>query len=163
VITHPEQAKALLVAHPQLAYALFQALLLAKIVDPAILQVTKTPTPAPLSTTDRTPANASSHHPAPAPHRARLAPRPAPAPTPATAPTASSVPAPPAGPATANPDGPPLREHVPRARPCAGGADTAELLSDAGCFCCPTAAVGGECEYRSVSEGALSLFSAIVC
>ncbi|KAF8698398.1 hypothetical protein AX14_001138 [Amanita brunnescens Koide BX004] len=38
VITYPEQARALLVAHPQLAYALFQALLLNKIVDSAILQ-----------------------------------------------------------------------------------------------------------------------------
>ncbi|KIY49820.1 hypothetical protein FISHEDRAFT_12822, partial [Fistulina hepatica ATCC 64428] len=37
-ILHPDQARALLVAHPQLAYALFQALLLNKIVDPAILQ-----------------------------------------------------------------------------------------------------------------------------
>ncbi|PCH37517.1 hypothetical protein WOLCODRAFT_110020 [Wolfiporia cocos MD-104 SS10] len=37
VITHPEQARALLVAHPQLGYALFQALLLNNIVDPAIL------------------------------------------------------------------------------------------------------------------------------
>lgn len=39
VITHPEQARALLVAHPQLGYALFQALLLHKIVDPAVLNV----------------------------------------------------------------------------------------------------------------------------
>ncbi|GLB39858.1 putative hinge domain of cleavage stimulation factor subunit 2 [Lyophyllum shimeji] len=38
VITHPEQARTLLVNHPQLAYALFQALLLNKIVDSAILQ-----------------------------------------------------------------------------------------------------------------------------
>ncbi|KII91812.1 hypothetical protein PLICRDRAFT_90058 [Plicaturopsis crispa FD-325 SS-3] len=38
VITHPEQARALLVAQPQLSYALFQALLLQNIVDPAILQ-----------------------------------------------------------------------------------------------------------------------------
>ncbi|RDB23838.1 Cleavage stimulation factor subunit 2 [Hypsizygus marmoreus] len=38
VITHPEQARSLLVAHPQLAYALFQALLLNKVVDSAILQ-----------------------------------------------------------------------------------------------------------------------------
>lgn len=38
VITHPEQARALLVGHPQLSYALFQALLLNKIVDPAILE-----------------------------------------------------------------------------------------------------------------------------
>ncbi|KAI0080420.1 hypothetical protein K474DRAFT_1689233 [Panus rudis PR-1116 ss-1] len=37
VITHPEQAHALLRAHPQLGYALFQALLVNKIVDPAIL------------------------------------------------------------------------------------------------------------------------------
>jgi cleavage stimulation factor subunit 2 len=59
VITHPDQARSLLVAHPQLAYALFQALLLNKIVDPAILQrmlaatnsshtvSAPTPTPAP--------------------------------------------------------------------------------------------------------------------
>ncbi|PSR75795.1 hypothetical protein PHLCEN_2v8912 [Hermanssonia centrifuga] len=39
VITHPDQARALLVAHPQLGYALFQALLLNKIVDTAILEV----------------------------------------------------------------------------------------------------------------------------
>jgi cleavage stimulation factor subunit 2 len=38
VITYPDQARSLLVAHPQLAYALFQALLLNKIVDSAILQ-----------------------------------------------------------------------------------------------------------------------------
>ncbi|CCL99354.1 uncharacterized protein FIBRA_01372 [Fibroporia radiculosa] len=38
VITHPEQARALLVAHPQLGYALFQALLLNNIVDAGILQ-----------------------------------------------------------------------------------------------------------------------------
>jgi cleavage stimulation factor subunit 2 len=41
VITHPDQARSLLVAHPQLAYALFQALLLNKIVDPAILQASR--------------------------------------------------------------------------------------------------------------------------
>jgi hypothetical protein len=39
VITHPEQARTLLVTHPQLAYALFQALLLNKIVDQGILSV----------------------------------------------------------------------------------------------------------------------------
>lgn len=39
VITHPEQARALLIAHPQLGYALFQALLLNKIVDTAVLEV----------------------------------------------------------------------------------------------------------------------------
>ncbi|KAF8639220.1 hypothetical protein AX17_001705 [Amanita inopinata Kibby_2008] len=38
VITYPDQARTLLVSHPQLAYALFQALLLNKIVDSAILQ-----------------------------------------------------------------------------------------------------------------------------
>ena len=45
MITHPDQARALLVAHPQLGYALFQALLLNKIVDPAILQVRLPPRP----------------------------------------------------------------------------------------------------------------------
>ncbi|KIP05627.1 hypothetical protein PHLGIDRAFT_107997, partial [Phlebiopsis gigantea 11061_1 CR5-6] len=38
IITHPEKARTLLVAHPQLGYALFQALLLNNIVDPAILE-----------------------------------------------------------------------------------------------------------------------------
>ncbi|KAI0753312.1 hypothetical protein C8Q80DRAFT_1249777 [Daedaleopsis nitida] len=37
VITHTDQARALLGAHPQLGYAVFQALLLHNIVDPAIL------------------------------------------------------------------------------------------------------------------------------
>ncbi|KAF9476034.1 hypothetical protein BDN70DRAFT_914686 [Pholiota conissans] len=37
VITHPDQARTLLIKHPQLAYALFQALLLNKIVDSVIL------------------------------------------------------------------------------------------------------------------------------
>ncbi|TFK40680.1 hypothetical protein BDQ12DRAFT_679850 [Crucibulum laeve] len=52
VITHPDQAKTLLVKHPQLAYALFQSLLLNKIVDPAILQrmlaATAGPAPTPV-------------------------------------------------------------------------------------------------------------------
>jgi hypothetical protein len=43
VITHPDQARALLVHHPQLAYALFQALVLNKIVDAAVLQVSIPP------------------------------------------------------------------------------------------------------------------------
>jgi len=38
VITHPDQARTLLIKHPQLSYALFQALLLNKIVDSAILE-----------------------------------------------------------------------------------------------------------------------------
>ncbi|EKM78405.1 hypothetical protein AGABI1DRAFT_114691 [Agaricus bisporus var. burnettii JB137-S8] len=38
IITHPDQARQLLVKHPQLSYALFQGLLLNNIVDPAILQ-----------------------------------------------------------------------------------------------------------------------------
>ncbi|KAF5339044.1 hypothetical protein D9758_014113 [Tetrapyrgos nigripes] len=38
VITHPEQARTLLSAHPQLAYALFQALVLNRVVDESILQ-----------------------------------------------------------------------------------------------------------------------------
>jgi len=53
VITHPEKARALLIAHPQLAYALFQALLVNRVVDESILQrmlaaagIAPTPTPA---------------------------------------------------------------------------------------------------------------------
>ncbi|THH06787.1 hypothetical protein EW145_g3838 [Phellinidium pouzarii] len=38
VINHPEQARMLLVAHPQLAHALFQALVIMNIVDPAVLE-----------------------------------------------------------------------------------------------------------------------------
>jgi len=66
VITHPDQARGLLVAHPQLAYALFQALLLNKIVDPAILQrmLAATNPGHPVSTPAPTPT------PAPAPHLA---------------------------------------------------------------------------------------------
>ncbi|KAF8958943.1 hypothetical protein BDZ97DRAFT_1906346 [Flammula alnicola] len=37
VITHPDQARTLLIKHPQLSYAVFQALLLNKIVDSVIL------------------------------------------------------------------------------------------------------------------------------
>jgi len=37
VITHPDQARMLLVKHPQLAYALFQSLLLNGIVDQSVL------------------------------------------------------------------------------------------------------------------------------
>ncbi|TFK53142.1 hypothetical protein OE88DRAFT_1807033 [Heliocybe sulcata] len=37
VITHPEQARALLMAHPQLGYALFQALIMHKILDEQII------------------------------------------------------------------------------------------------------------------------------
>lgn len=38
VINYPDQARQLLSSQPQLSYALFQALLLNKIVDPTILQ-----------------------------------------------------------------------------------------------------------------------------
>ncbi|KAF9522026.1 hinge domain of cleavage stimulation factor subunit 2-domain-containing protein [Crepidotus variabilis] len=38
VITHPDQAKALLVKHPQFSYALFQSLILTKIVNFALLE-----------------------------------------------------------------------------------------------------------------------------
>ncbi|TRM67047.1 hypothetical protein BD626DRAFT_484591 [Schizophyllum amplum] len=55
VLNNPDAARALLQAHPQLAYALFQALLLNNIVDPAILQrmlaaTSKTPPAAPAPT-----------------------------------------------------------------------------------------------------------------
>ncbi|KZT60047.1 hypothetical protein CALCODRAFT_481121 [Calocera cornea HHB12733] len=38
VSNYPDRARALLVAHPQLSYAFFQAMLMNKIVDPAILE-----------------------------------------------------------------------------------------------------------------------------
>ncbi|KZO94663.1 hypothetical protein CALVIDRAFT_550335 [Calocera viscosa TUFC12733] len=38
VANYPDRARALLVAHPQLSYAFFQAMLMNKIVDPAILE-----------------------------------------------------------------------------------------------------------------------------
>lgn len=38
VATSPDQARALLTGHPQLAYALFQAMLMMNVVDPEILQ-----------------------------------------------------------------------------------------------------------------------------
>ncbi|KAI9445797.1 hypothetical protein F5148DRAFT_1278227 [Russula earlei] len=64
VITHPDQARSLLVAHPQLAYALFQALLLNKIVDPAILQrmLAATNPSHPISTPAPNPASAPPPH-----------------------------------------------------------------------------------------------------
>jgi len=70
VITHPDQARSLLVAHPQLAYALFQALLLNKIVDPAILQRMLAATNSSHSTS----APTSTTAPAPAPHLPPLPP-----------------------------------------------------------------------------------------
>lgn len=39
VINHPEEARTLLQAHPQLAQALFQALITTNIVDPKVLEV----------------------------------------------------------------------------------------------------------------------------
>ncbi|KAI0305185.1 hinge domain of cleavage stimulation factor subunit 2-domain-containing protein [Multifurca ochricompacta] len=66
VITHPDQVRTLLVAHPQLAYALFQALLLNKIVDPAILQRMLAATNSSLPT----PTPAPTPVPAPVPHLA---------------------------------------------------------------------------------------------
>ncbi|EJD01485.1 uncharacterized protein FOMMEDRAFT_142096 [Fomitiporia mediterranea MF3/22] len=51
VINHPDQARMLLVAHPQLSYGLFQALLMNRIVDPAILQRMLAATQAGSSTT----------------------------------------------------------------------------------------------------------------
>ncbi|KAG8753116.1 hypothetical protein FRC11_007691 [Ceratobasidium sp. 423] len=38
ITTNPDAARAVLVAHPQLAYALFQTMLTAEVVDPAVLQ-----------------------------------------------------------------------------------------------------------------------------
>ncbi|KAI0767258.1 hypothetical protein C8Q74DRAFT_1279226 [Fomes fomentarius] len=70
VITHPEYARALLVAHPQLGYALFQALLVHNIVDRAILNrmLDTTRAAIPQSAPTPTPAPAHPPHPAPPPY-----------------------------------------------------------------------------------------------
>ncbi|EJF61815.1 hypothetical protein BD309DRAFT_972229 [Dichomitus squalens] len=65
IITHPEHARALLVAHPQLGYALFQALLLHKIVDPAILQRMLAATGATIPPATSAPPPTQPSHPAP--------------------------------------------------------------------------------------------------
>ncbi|KAI0085293.1 hypothetical protein BDY19DRAFT_966419 [Irpex rosettiformis] len=67
VITHTDQARALLIAHPQLGYAMFQALLLNKIVDTAVLErmlaSTTGAAPPPSVSAVRPPAPpASSYH-----------------------------------------------------------------------------------------------------
>jgi cleavage stimulation factor subunit 2 len=38
---NPDGAKGVFLAHPQLAYALFQAMLLMNVVDPSVLQVSR--------------------------------------------------------------------------------------------------------------------------
>lgn len=43
IATQPDQARQLLASKPQLAYALFQAMLLMNIVDPSVLQVSSCP------------------------------------------------------------------------------------------------------------------------
>ncbi|KZV75640.1 hypothetical protein PENSPDRAFT_646937 [Peniophora sp. CONT] len=81
VITHPEQARALLVHNPQLAYALFQALVLNKIVDPAVLQRmlgnTSATAPSPAATSAQAPASFVPP-PAPAASQAAFYPQPQP-------------------------------------------------------------------------------------
>lgn len=81
MITHPDQARSLLVAHPQLAYALFQALLLNKIVDPAILQVSRSELASlpflKISGVQRMLAATNTSHPVSAPTPAPPAPAPA--------------------------------------------------------------------------------------
>ncbi|TFK31498.1 hinge domain of cleavage stimulation factor subunit 2-domain-containing protein [Crucibulum laeve] len=67
VITYPDQARTLLVKHPQFAYALFQSLLLNKIVDPTILQRmlaatgSSIPVPSPVQAPPRPPVSAPPH------------------------------------------------------------------------------------------------------
>ncbi|KZT00184.1 uncharacterized protein LAESUDRAFT_764831 [Laetiporus sulphureus 93-53] len=67
VITHPEQARTLLVAHPQLGYALFQALLLNNIVDPAILKRMLQATSASVPTQPQVPPQAPAPYAQPLP------------------------------------------------------------------------------------------------
>ncbi|KAF8518903.1 hypothetical protein JB92DRAFT_3087925 [Gautieria morchelliformis] len=73
ILEQPERAHALLTAHPQLAYALFQALLVHQIVDPAILhrmiaatsmQNAAAPGPPPPPMDHSPPSH--THHPTPA-------------------------------------------------------------------------------------------------
>ncbi|KAK0549972.1 hypothetical protein OC846_002589 [Tilletia horrida] len=85
VTSHPDQAATLLGQHPQLAYALFQAMLMMNVVDPALLQRILTSSgalgagvnpaaaaPAPV------PAPVSAPVPAPQPPVSQAAPRPMP-------------------------------------------------------------------------------------
>jgi cleavage stimulation factor subunit 2 len=46
ILNSPEQARQLLNAHPQLAYALFQAMIMNNIVDSSVLQVCRYGDPA---------------------------------------------------------------------------------------------------------------------
>ncbi|KAK0522247.1 hypothetical protein OC834_006356 [Tilletia horrida] len=122
VTSSPEQAASLLSAHPQLAYALFQAMLMMNVVDPALLQRILTssgalgggaPAPAPAPVPAPAPP-APAHMPPPQQHMAPSAPPPqplAPQAAPAMAKTESGGPgaaanrlaaaAPPAAPAAA--------------------------------------------------------------
>ena len=59
MISHSDLARSLLVAHPQLGYALFQALVLNNIVDPVVLQRM-------LAATSKSPLNAPAPPPMPA-------------------------------------------------------------------------------------------------
>ncbi|KAK4683782.1 hypothetical protein P7C73_g6445, partial [Tremellales sp. Uapishka_1] len=101
VTTQPDQARQLLAAKPQLAYALFQAMLLMNIVDPAVLQRIKPiPNAAPPAPPPQAYPPAQSYPPYQAPAPTAYPPYP-PAPTPATAPyrppatTSSYAPPPP--------------------------------------------------------------------
>ncbi|WWC85168.1 uncharacterized protein L201_000025 [Kwoniella dendrophila CBS 6074] len=60
ISTNPEQARQLLTSKPQLAYALFQAMLLMNIVDPSVLQRIQ---PLPTATPARPPQNAYPPYP----------------------------------------------------------------------------------------------------
>jgi len=69
VITHPEQARALLIAHPQLGYAMFQALLLNKIVDTAVLERMLAATTGTAPTAAMRPPPPPASHVPPAPYQ----------------------------------------------------------------------------------------------
>ncbi|EJD52091.1 hypothetical protein AURDEDRAFT_142864 [Auricularia subglabra TFB-10046 SS5] len=128
IIGSPEQARLLLVAHPQLAYALFQALLLHNIVDAAVLHrmlgaaQQQAPPPQPPAPTSYAPPPAQAVRPPPPgpygqmpPPPAHLQPMPAPPPNfysatppqhayPAPAPVPVPAPAPTPAAAPAMPD-----------------------------------------------------------
>ncbi|CAD6587555.1 MAG: hypothetical protein TREMPRED_004782 [Tremellales sp. Tagirdzhanova-0007] len=66
IATQPDQARQLLAGKPQLAYALFQAMLLMNIVDPSVLQRIQPlpPVAAPASVTPQAYAPPATHNPA---------------------------------------------------------------------------------------------------
>ncbi|KAG8959014.1 hypothetical protein FRC03_008539 [Tulasnella sp. 419] len=69
IASSPEQARLLLTAHPQLAYAFFQAMLMNNVVDPSILQRMLQSAASNVAPPVPPPAAAPIHHPPPSTYR----------------------------------------------------------------------------------------------